>query len=193
VYDELSRPASALNIGQLAQLGYMGLPPVPVEYNVLNVQRRDTLQTDLYRAEQRSEDVGAEVTQLRGARDAVVRPRGLGGGLAVLAAFTVVGVIILVWLLSRGPKQLTVALGEVVFWLFAGLVALLGYMAALALRLSGRWQRMGRGLLTWLRGLWSGIRWLSRPLRHSVRWLREHARRGKESQASVLPTDDAGK
>jgi hypothetical protein len=43
--------------------------------------------------------------------------------------------------MSRGPKQLTAHLGEVVFWLFlAGLLALLGYMGALALRLSG-WRR----------------------------------------------------
>jgi hypothetical protein len=58
----------------------------------------------------------------------------------VLAYFTFVGVIVPLWLMSRGSKQLTARFGEVVFLLFlTGLVALLGYMTALAFRISGRW------------------------------------------------------
>jgi hypothetical protein len=80
------------------------------------------------------------------------------GGLVVLGFFTLVGVIIPIWLMSRGPTRLTAHLGEVVFWLFfVGLLALLGYMATLALRLSG-WRRSaqaqsGRGRPAWL-GHW---------------------------------------
>lgn len=118
--------------------------PRPREYVVLDVQRRDAMQVDLSRAEQRVEDVEAEVAQLERARDAVVRPKGLGWGLVVLAVFTVVGVIVPVWLMSRGPKQLTVRLGEIVFWLFlTGLLLLVGYMSVLAMRLSGRWRKLG--------------------------------------------------
>lgn len=44
--------------------------------------------------------------------------------------------------MSRAPQRLTAHLGEVVFWLFfTGLLALLGYMSVLALRLSGWWKK----------------------------------------------------
>jgi hypothetical protein len=75
----------------------------------------------------------------------VVWPKGLGWGLVVLAVFTVVGVVVPLWLMSRGTNRLTVHLGEVVFWLFfAGLALLLAYMTYLSLRLSSRW-RQGQG------------------------------------------------
>jgi hypothetical protein len=112
------------------------------EYVALDVQRRDALRADLEHAEQQVEDIEAEQARLQRRRNAIVRPKGLGGGLIVLGFFTVVGVIIPLWLMSRGPTRLTAHLGEVIFWLFfAGLVLLLGYMTALALRLSGwPWQ-----------------------------------------------------
>lgn len=90
------------------------------------------------------EDIEDELARLQRARKAIVRPKGLGWGLVVLGFFTLVGVIVPIWLMSRAPKRLTAHLGEVVFWLFLiGLLALLGYMSALALRLSG-WRRRNR-------------------------------------------------
>jgi hypothetical protein len=147
VYADLSSPRLPPETVALARLASTMVPSVavtrPREYVVLDVQRRDALQADMSRAEQREEDVEAELARLQLARDAVVRPKGLGWGLVVLAVFTVVGVIIPVWLLSRAPRLLTVRLGEVVFWLFlAGLLLLLGYMSVLAMRLSGRWQKL---------------------------------------------------
>jgi hypothetical protein len=51
----------------------------------------------------------------------------------------VVGVVVPILLMSRGPKDLTMLLGTLVFAGFcSGLVALLGYMAVLAVRLSRR-------------------------------------------------------
>jgi hypothetical protein len=115
------------------------------QYSVLRIQRRDDLIASTERAEQRAEDVEAEVAQLRSARDAIIRPKGLAGGLAVLSFFTLVGVIVPLWLMSRSPKQLTARLGEVVFYLFlGGLVLLLGYMSMLANRLAGRWRSSRR-------------------------------------------------
>lgn len=112
------------------------------EYVALGIQQRDALRANVDRAEQRAEDIGAEVTQLQRARDALVRPKGLGWGLLVLGVFTLVGVIVPLWLMSRAPKELTAELGETVFWLFlVGLLALLSYMSALAFRLSGQWRR----------------------------------------------------
>ena len=111
------------------------------EYVALGIQQRDALRASVDRAEQHAEDIGAEVSQLQRARDALVRPKGLGWGLLVLGVFTLVGVIVPLWLMSRAPEELTAGLGETVFWLFlVGLLALLGYMSALAFRLSGRWR-----------------------------------------------------
>jgi|SRR5579862_8670599 len=112
--------------------------PTPPEYVALHLQRRDALRANVERAGQQVEDIEDELARLHRARDAIVRPKGLGWGLAVLGFFTLVGVILPIWLMSRAPQRLTAHLGEVVFWLFlAGLLALLGYMSTLALRLSG--------------------------------------------------------
>ena len=123
------------------------IPPVP-QYVALRAQRRDALRANLDRAQQQEEDVEGEVGRLQRAKDAIVRPKGLGWGLVVLSVFTVVGVIIPVWLMSRAPERLTAHMGEAVFWLFfVGLLALLVYMGALALRLSGwRWNRKNKAL-----------------------------------------------
>ena len=88
------------------------------------------------RAAQQVEDLEGEVHRLRQARDAVVRPQGFGWGLAILGYFTVVGVVLPLVLLSSGTNLTKQAR----YWVFAGfcsgLGTLLGYMAALALRLS---------------------------------------------------------
>jgi hypothetical protein len=135
----MARSRSPWGIGGLPMSGLaISTPP---EYIALDIQRRDALRTAIDRAAQQVEDTEAEHARLQRARDAIVRPKGLGGGLIVLGFFTLVGVIIPIWLLSRGPERLTADLGEVVFWLFlAGLLALLGYMSTLAVRLSG-WRK----------------------------------------------------
>jgi hypothetical protein len=111
--------------------------PVEPAYVIRGLERRDSLQSDLARAEQQVQDIKYELVRLTQERKRIVRPQGLGWGLAVLSYFTLVGVIGPLWLMSRGPDRLTAYLGETVFWAFAsGLVLLLGYMAALALRLA---------------------------------------------------------
>jgi hypothetical protein len=113
--------------------------PTPPEYGVLRAQRRDAMQANLDRAERQVEDLESDVAHLTRAREAIVRPKGLGWGLVVLAYFTVSGVIFPIWLMSRPAERLTAHLGEVALWVFlSGLIALLGYMTVLALRLSGR-------------------------------------------------------
>jgi hypothetical protein len=119
----------------LTNISALATPP---EYVALRIQRRDALRADVARASQHAEDIEEELARLQRTRNAIVRPKGLGWGLIVLAFFTLVGVIVPIWLMSRAPQRLTAHLGEVVFWLFfAGLLALLGYMTVLALRLSG--------------------------------------------------------
>jgi hypothetical protein len=141
-YKDLTRPprpiSPLLSSSYLITTPYI---PTPPEYVKLREERRDAVQDDAQRTRTQVEDTEGEVARLQRARDAIVRPKGLGWGLVVLAYFTFVGVIIPLWLMSRGPTRLTVDLGEVAFWLFfTGLLALLGYMTALALRLSG-WRR----------------------------------------------------
>lgn len=119
----------------------LSIIPIPPEISVLRGQRRDALRTNLDRAAQQVEDIESEVQRLRRAREAIVRPKGLGLGLVILGYFTLTGVIVPLWLMSRAPQQLTPTLGLVAFLLFfSGLIALLGYMVLLALRLSG-WRR----------------------------------------------------
>jgi hypothetical protein len=56
-----------------------------------------------------------------------------------LSYFAAVGVVLPIFLMSRGPKDLTPLMGTVMFAVFfSGLVALLGYMTLLARRLSRR-------------------------------------------------------
>jgi hypothetical protein len=135
------RPASDSLWPSFDAASFVPALATPPEYVALRIQRRDALRADVARATQHLEDVEEECDRLQRARDAIVRPKGLGWGLVVLAFFTLVGVIIPIWLMSRAPQRLTVHFGEVVFWLFfAGLLALLGYMTVLALRLSG-WRK----------------------------------------------------
>jgi hypothetical protein len=121
------------------------LPSVPVrhpsdtDWEAIRARRRDDLVANRERAEQQVEDLESEVQRLRQARDAVVRPQGLGWGLIILGYFALVGVVVPIWLMSRGPQDLTPLMGNLVFAGFcSGLLALLGYMAVLAVRLSRR-------------------------------------------------------
>jgi hypothetical protein len=111
----------------------------PTDWEAIGARRRDDLVANHERAEQQVEDLESEVHRLRQARDAVVRPQGLGWGLIILGYFAVVGVVVPILLMSRGPQDLTPLMGWLVFAGFcSGLLALLGYMAFLALRLSRR-------------------------------------------------------
>jgi hypothetical protein len=111
----------------------------PADWEAIEARRRDDHSANHERAEQQVEDLESEVRRLRQARDAIVRPQGLGWGLIILGYFTVVGVVVPILLMSRGPQDLTPLMGWLMFAGFcSGLVALLGYMAVLALRLSQR-------------------------------------------------------
>lgn len=122
-------------------LGPPVIPRLAPEYDVRRMNKRDALMADEARTQQQVEDTKDELERLVQEREAIVRPKGLGSGLAVLSFFAVVGVVAPLWIMSRGPDRLTAHLGELVFWLFfVGLAALLGHMGWLGLRLSG-WRR----------------------------------------------------
>jgi hypothetical protein len=105
----------------------------------IRARRRDDLAASLEWSEQHLEDVEGEVRRFGQARNAIVRPQGLGLGLGILGYFAVVGIVVPTWIMSRGPVALTPRMGARVFTGFlSGLVALLSYMALIALRLSRR-------------------------------------------------------
>jgi hypothetical protein len=132
------QPRPQVILGQLLQPTISASLPTPREYIVLRIQQLTSLQAQAARTQQQVEDIEAEVNQLERALDAIVKPRGLGLGLFILAAFTIVGVIVPLWIMSRGSQKLAPDLRTLIFWLFAtGLIALLSYMTSLALRLSG--------------------------------------------------------
>jgi hypothetical protein len=107
------------------------------DWQSIRARRRDELVASLERAEQHVEDVEGEVRRFRQARDAIVRPQGLVLGLAILGYFALVGILVPTLLMSLAPADLTPRLGILVFaGFFSGLVALLGYMGLLAVRLS---------------------------------------------------------
>lgn len=120
-------------------------PLLAPEYDVRRLNKRDELLADEARTKQQIEDLNDELERLVQEREAIVRPKGLGSGLAVLGFFTVVGVVVPLWVMSKAPDRLTAHLGDIVFWLFfVGLVALLGHMGWLGLRLAG-WRRNSYG------------------------------------------------
>jgi hypothetical protein len=99
--------------------------------------RQGELRAEFERSQQRQEDLENEAERLRLAREAIVRPKGLGLALLTLAFFSVVGIVVPVWIMSQRPQNLTPGMADTVLALFlAGLVALLGHMAWLALRLA---------------------------------------------------------
>jgi hypothetical protein len=139
--------AGALSItGRIPSLADFRMPMVPLgargvphnaDWESIRARRRDDLAATLERAEQHVEDVKSEVRRFRQARNAIVRPRGLGLGLAILGYFALVGIVVPIWLLSRGPTDLTPRMGGwVLAGFLSGLLALFGYMTILALRLS---------------------------------------------------------
>ncbi|MEU1596042.1 hypothetical protein ABZ468_25095 [Streptomyces sp. NPDC005708] len=126
----------------LPGLGFSHLPAMvtrPSLSDTLMLQRgmrRDALKAQEERSQQQLEDLEGDVARLRQAREAIVRPKGLALGLLILSFFTVVGVVVPLFIMSTAPRDLTSTMAGTVFVLFmAGLVALLGYMTVLALRL----------------------------------------------------------
>jgi hypothetical protein len=118
--EQLADPAYLRNLTALA--------PGRTDYGVIAARREDELEAADARAQQRVEDYEAELGRLRQAHLEIVRPDGwLWMGVAVLAAFAIVGVAWPMWVMSRGPDDL-----DRVSWLLypflAGLAVLIAYI-----------------------------------------------------------------
>ncbi|WP_343444450.1 hypothetical protein [Micromonospora schwarzwaldensis] len=102
-----------------------------------HVPTRIRLQTKYDRAQQAAEDLEAEVRRAQDAHDQVVRPdKQLWIGLLVLLYPAIVGIVLPVIALSRGPQQFTPYIRFQMHTYFSGLAVLFGYMVYLAARLS---------------------------------------------------------
>lgn len=147
-YDELLAKRQGSSRPEFPRHDYPLPPVVPDGRNHpdvvrMRIEHEESLRIDVERKQQHAEDVQAEVDQLSRVREAIVRPKGLVGGLVVLGVFTLVGVVYPLWRMSQRPKVLTKGLGESAFWMFlAGLTLLLAYMTYLATRLSSGRRRM---------------------------------------------------
>lgn len=125
---------STLGIG--SGLPMVATMPQSATIRLQRGMRRDALKAQEERAQQQLEDLEGEVARLRQAREAIVRPKGLALGLSTLIFFTLVGVVVPLFIMSRAPRNLSGTMGIAVFVAFmAGLVTLLGYMTVLARRL----------------------------------------------------------
>jgi len=104
----------------------------------IEASRYDDLIAADERARQRVEDLGEELRRLRQQHADVIRPDArLWWAVAILVAYAIAGVAVPLWVMSEGPVSLRTV--RWTFWLFAaGLVVLLGYIAAYLFGLTRR-------------------------------------------------------
>jgi len=109
------------------------------DWPAIRSRRYDAMTVARERAVQHVEDLEGELARLRLEHLRAVRPDSrLAWGLGVLAVFTLVGVVLPLWVMSKGPKDITFHI-QLLFWGFAAaLVALLGYMLLYLVRLMTR-------------------------------------------------------
>lgn len=100
------------------------------DWRAIKARRYDARVVASERAVQQVQDLENELARLRRAHSKVVKPDGrMLSALIVLALFTVIGVVLPLWVMSQGPKDITPHI-QWMFWLFASaLLILLGYMA----------------------------------------------------------------
>lgn len=124
----LTRGPSLASMRSLATLG-AAASTARTDYTATNARRRDDLVSERERALQRVDDLEAEVLRLRQDRGRIVRPdKRLWWGIGVLVYFTIVGIALPTWVMSRGPRDLTPHI-RLLFWAFAsGLAALVAYV-----------------------------------------------------------------
>ncbi len=109
------------------------------DWRAIHTRRYDALTMARERAAQRAEDLEGELARLRLEHLRAVRPDSrLAWGLGVLAVFTLVGVVLPLWVMSNSPQDITFHI-QLLFWGFAAaLAALLGYMLLYLVRLVTR-------------------------------------------------------
>lgn len=109
---------------------------------VTNARRADELRRDRELAERELAGLEVEVSRLTREQARVVRPdKWLAWGMIVLTYFTAVGVGLPLYVLSKGPTNLTPHIRDELITFGSGLLALIGYMIAYVLNLSKAFRR----------------------------------------------------
>jgi preprotein translocase subunit SecE len=99
-------------------------------------RRHDELLANHARAKQQVEDYQAELGRLRMEHAEIVWPDArLWWGVAILIVFTVLGVVLLLWVMATGPHDLT-ALRWVLYPFIGSLVVLIGYIVVYLVQLT---------------------------------------------------------
>ncbi|MEY9948066.1 hypothetical protein [Kitasatospora sp. GAS1066B] len=134
--------APLLQQGRTFPAGLMAIAPSAsssTDWQAIRARRYDDLVTTRERASQRVEDLEAELARLRLDHKRVVMPDSrLVWGLVVLAVFTMVGVVVPLWVMSNGPHDITPHI-RLLFWGFSvALAFLFGYMVIYLVKLMTR-------------------------------------------------------
>lgn len=109
----------------------------PLAASLAAAGRHEALRSAADRTEQQVEDIELELKGLRQRRDAIVKPgRQLWPGLLVLGWLSLVGVIVPLWEMSRGPDRFTLFVKLQFVFFVAGYVPLLAYFVWFTIRLS---------------------------------------------------------
>lgn len=122
-------------------LGIM-LPPVMPRMGTpvhVTEQRRGPLRAAESSARRELEDAERTVARLREARNAIVKPdKQFQIGIVVLVYTAIVGIVVPIVTLSTGPAEFTGWVMLTVWFFLSGLLALIGYLVGLAIRLARR-------------------------------------------------------
>lgn len=131
-------------LGPHASLLSLGAPPVidasqmrPPWEGHLEEQARIDRRNEIARAKQHLEDLEAEELRHTSFYYHMAKPdKILYFGLAVLLYYTIVGLVMPIYHLSKGPETFTPAIEGLFFWFTSGLASFVIYMLATAIRLA---------------------------------------------------------
>ena len=132
--------AAGLDTRHLVSARTLGAAAAPsTDYRATEARRHDELIASHERAAQHVEDYEAELVRLRQEHAEIVRPDArLWWGIVILIIFTVLGVVLPLWVMTTGPRDLAAV--RWVFYPFIGsLAALIGYIVVYLVQLT--WNR----------------------------------------------------
>jgi hypothetical protein len=134
-----SRPFGLPDLADLYQSTAMVAKITPVsDHRATAARRRDELIASSERATQRAEDYEDELERLQQAHAEIVRPDArLWWGIAILIVLTVLGVVVPLWVMATGPRDMA-SVRWVLYSFLGGLVLLIGYIVVYLAQLTRR-------------------------------------------------------
>jgi hypothetical protein len=119
-----------------ALMARVSVPPPPTDYAAIAARRSDDLLANHVRAQQQVEDLDAELRRLEQEHAEIVRPDArLGWGIAILIVFTVLGVVLPLWVMTTGSHDLA-PVRWVLYPFIGSLALLIGYIVVYLVQLT---------------------------------------------------------